>query len=77
MEDAGFRVEYMVDKKKVCCQTLEDNTDRFHVNAKVFNADVREFLQRCRDRVPGYPSAADVDHVHASPPCQGFSKANR
>jgi hypothetical protein len=77
MEDAGFRVEYMVDKKKVCCQTLEDNTDRFHVNGKVFNKDVREFLQCCKDRVPGYPSAADVDHVHASPPCQGFSKANR
>jgi DNA (cytosine-5)-methyltransferase 1 len=47
--------------------------------ARVFNEDVDIFLKRCKnDEVPGcYPKRGDVDHVHASSPCQGYSDANR
>jgi len=43
----------------------------------IFEEDVRSFHEKCKERKPGYPSEKQVDHLQASPPCQGFSLANR
>jgi DNA (cytosine-5)-methyltransferase 1 len=48
-----------------------------HTNAMIYVEDVRDFLDNCKDRKPGYPTKGEVDHLSGSPPCQGFSKKNR
>jgi DNA (cytosine-5)-methyltransferase 1 len=52
---------------------LKDDT------ARIFNEDIDIFLKRSMSgELPGYyPGKGDVDHIHSSSPCQGFSDANR
>lgn len=38
---------------------------------------VRVFLDKVEQGCDGYPRKGDIRHIHASTPCQGFSKANR
>jgi DNA (cytosine-5)-methyltransferase 1 len=39
---------------------------------------VRDFIKRSvKGTSAAYPKKGEVDHIHASPPCQGISRANR
>eukprot|EP00957_Ditylum_brightwellii_P093040 7084338-Ditylum_brightwellii.AAC.1 len=48
-----------------------------HQGVKVYPEPVELFLKNSRQCHPAYPSPGEVDHIHASPPCKGFSRANR
>ncbi|KAI2502304.1 C-5 cytosine-specific DNA methylase [Fragilaria crotonensis] len=72
---AGFHVKYAVDHDHWAAATLRCNHNREEM--MVFEEDVGQFLNKVQDKDPAYPTPDDVDHVHASPPCQGFSQANR
>jgi DNA-cytosine methyltransferase len=77
---AGFHVKYMVEKDNSAVATLRCNhllDALLGEEAIIFDEDVDTFLQKVVDKDPAYPQMGDVDHVHASPPCQGFSAANR
>jgi len=43
----------------------------------VFVEDVKTFLKGSIRGDHCYPKPGDVDHIHGSPPCKGFSRANR
>ena len=73
-KQAGFDVKYMVEENPAAAATLRCNS-----RGTVFEEDVNLFLKKCeatQGRVRCYPRKGDVDHLHASPPCQGFSTAN-
>lgn len=79
-KDAGFYCRYNVEKDFSAVATLRCNHQLdgiFGEEAIVFDEDVETFLQKVHDKDPAYPRMGDVDQVHASPPCQGFSAANR
>ena len=70
LEEAGFDVQWLVEKGPLAASTLRCN----HRNAKpVFCEDVNDFLEHAKAGAPGYPARFSVEHLHASPPCQGFS----
>jgi C-5 cytosine-specific DNA methylase len=65
--DVPFAVEIV---PKAAC-TLKVN----HRSLKqVYVEDVNLFLDKFEAHAPGYPVVSQIDHVHASSPCQGFSK---
>lgn len=73
-KQAGFHPKAcLVENDTFAEATLRAN---FH-EAEVFCDDVCFFLECCIERRPGYPNLNDFDHVHASSPCQGFSRKNR
>jgi DNA (cytosine-5)-methyltransferase 1 len=79
-KEAGFYCRYNVEKDYSAVATLQCNHQLdgiFGEEAIIFDEDVETFLQKVHDKDPAYPQMGDVDHVHASPPCQGFSFANR
>jgi DNA (cytosine-5)-methyltransferase 1 len=71
--DAGFDVKYAVEIDSFAAATLQVN----HPGMIVFEEDVTVFLEKAEGGDPCYPKPGDIDHIHASPPCQGFSLANR
>ena len=72
---AGFHVKYSVENDNFAAATLRCNHNKDDM--MVFEEDVSQFLSKVEAKDPAYPRQGDVDHVHASPPCQGFSQANR
>jgi DNA (cytosine-5)-methyltransferase 1 len=76
---AGFDVLWQVEKDTMAAASLNHS----HPDAKaetrrpVYVEDVNFFLDCAEKGDSGYPTKDDVDHIHASPPCQGFSTANR
>jgi DNA (cytosine-5)-methyltransferase 1 len=67
---AGFKTSMAVEKNSFAVQTLSE-----HVN-RIFPGDVESFLSASRHE--SYRSQIGrVHHIHASPPCQGFSAASR
>jgi DNA (cytosine-5)-methyltransferase 1 len=77
LKAAGFHCKYHVEKDPSAVATLRCNHRVDDEEAIIFEEDVNLFLQKVQDKKPAYPQMGDVDHVHASPPCQGFSSANR
>jgi DNA (cytosine-5)-methyltransferase 1 len=71
--DAGFDIKYAVENDGFAAATLRVN----HPDMIVFEEDVTLFLEKAEEGDPCYPKRGDVDHIHASPPCQGYSQANR
>lgn len=72
--EAGFDpVAYLVEHNDAAASTLERNFKAAHV----YDECVRTFLDYSEQEQPGYPRMGDVDHLHGSFPCQGFSQANR
>lgn len=67
---AGFQVPVAVEWDKTAADTLRWN----HRNTIVFQQSIQSFLAGIRNGTPNYPNAG-FDHIHASPPCQGFSEA--
>jgi DNA (cytosine-5)-methyltransferase 1 len=75
----GFEMEEFdvlghVENDRAACDTLEKNFP----NSVVFKECIKRFLNHCKTlRLPAYyPKPGDFDHIHGSPPCQGYSDAN-
>lgn len=81
LKNAGFHVKYAVENNPLTAATLQANLLNSNSGStngtQVFVEDVKTFLKRCREEHPCYPSIGDVNHIHASTPCKGFSRANR
>ena len=77
-KEAGFDVKYLVENNPSAAGTLRLNHPK-QPKSFIFEEDVRVFLKKVRDPeyIGMYPKGKDIDHVHASSPCQGFSDANR
>lgn len=68
-----FDLKYAVEKDHVAAATHMINFP----DADLFEEDVNDFLEKSEKKFPTHPGRGDVDHVHASTPCPGFSLANR
>lgn len=62
---AGFEAKFAVELDGAATDTLRSN----HKDMIVFRQDVINFLDETKPK--------RVDHIHASPPCQGFSQAKQ
>ncbi len=76
LEKAGFDVKWVVDSDEVAAATLAANK-RSTTNTAIYTEKLSSFLKKCIQQDPGYPKPGEVDHLHGSPPCKGFSRANR
>jgi DNA (cytosine-5)-methyltransferase 1 len=68
----GFETVMAVEKDPMAVASLTTNH-----KVPVYSGDVREFLKSCTEPNGMIDIIGTIDHLHASPPCQGFSKANR
>jgi hypothetical protein len=75
LEKAGFDVKWVVDSDELAAATLTANKTNSDMN--VYTEKLSTFLKSCMQEDPAYPKPGEVDHIHASPPCKGFSRANR
>jgi DNA (cytosine-5)-methyltransferase 1 len=73
-QNAGFETKWAVDKNDAALSTLKAN---FKTKLETYTECVRDFIRRSQLGDPAYPKKGEVDHVHTSPPCQGYSGANR
>ncbi|KAL3943734.1 MAG: hypothetical protein SGBAC_002204 [Bacillariaceae sp.] len=71
--NAGMDIRWAVEKNVAAAGTLGGNLG----NGKVFRECVYRFLKGAKRGSKRYPKQDEVDHIHASPPCQGVSRANR
>ena len=69
-----FDVKWVVDNNNMASATLQANKTG---DVRIYTEDVKSFLTRSVKGDPCYPIQGEVDHIHASPPCKGFSRANR
>ena len=46
-------------------------------DVKVYDEDAKSFLKKSVQGNQCYPQSGEPDHIHWSPPCKGFSRANR
>jgi hypothetical protein len=74
LEKAGFDVKWVVDSDELAAATLTANKTN---SVNVYTEKLSKFLKSCLQEDPAYPKPGEVDHIHASPPCKGFSRANR
>ena len=72
-QNAGMETMWAVDQNKDALDTLALNFS----NKEVFRETVEDFIKSAKEGDPAYPEKDDVQHIHASPPCQGFSGKNR
>jgi DNA (cytosine-5)-methyltransferase 1 len=73
-KNAGFDTKWAVEKNSHAAGTLRANISK----NSVMEECVRGFIKRSVEGViDAYPKKGEVDHIHASPPCQGVSRANR
>lgn len=70
-----FDVKWVVDNDHLAAATLRAN--KKNSDANIYVEDVKSFLKKSVQGNPCYPAVGQVDHIHASPPCKGFSRANR
>ncbi len=70
--NAGFRTVKAVDNDASAIETLQAN----YKGVPVYLGDAKDFLAFLQTP-NGMSLLGRVDHVHISPPCQGFSGANR
>mmetsp|Transcript_14608 Transcript_14608/g.16716 ORF Transcript_14608/g.16716 Transcript_14608/m.16716 type:complete len:325 (+) Transcript_14608:340-1314(+) len=72
---AGVETSWAIDKDQSSSATYKASAHGR--NTKVYCEDIAYFFENVRSNRPGYPGKGEVDHIHASPPCQGFSRENR
>ena len=77
LKKAGFDIKWAVDNDHLAAATLRANAANTDHDMKLYTEDAKMFLKKSIQGHPCYPKAAEVDHIHASPPCKGFSRANR
>lgn len=73
--DKYFDLKWIVDNDHLALATLKAN--KTGSNTLIYTEDVKTFLKESLQGNNNYPSVGEVDHIHASPPCKGFSRANR
>ena len=80
----GMIPKYAVDRTPEATTTLDLNKshllhqiDGHEEKLRTYCEDDDIFFEKCANKSRGYPQPDKVDHIHASPPCQGFSSANR
>jgi DNA (cytosine-5)-methyltransferase 1 len=77
--NAGFISKWVVEKDSIFINNLGANFDS--AETVLYDCCVRDFLKGCQSNDPNeasaYPKQGEVDHIHASPPCKGYSRANR
>jgi hypothetical protein len=77
LEKGGFDVKWVVDSDEVASAALTANKRSSNMNTDVYTEKLSSFLKNCIQGDPAYPKPGEVDHIHGSPPCKGFSRANR
>mmetsp|Transcript_38829 Transcript_38829/g.93413 ORF Transcript_38829/g.93413 Transcript_38829/m.93413 type:complete len:682 (-) Transcript_38829:36-2081(-) len=70
-----FNVKWVVDNNHLAAATLRANKP--NSDAQIYTEDAKVFLKKSVQGNPCYPAPGEVDHIHASPPCKGVSRANR
>jgi len=75
LKNAGFDVKWIVENNELAAATYKANTT--NPDVEIYTASVRSFLKQCIEGNPGCPKVGDPEHIHGSPPCNGFSRANR
>ena len=73
-KNAGMQVKWAVEHDSDAQATLKANFGNSGLT--VYPSAVSDFLRAVKDRKGGYPQPGEVDHIHGSPPCQGFSYLN-
>ena len=74
-ERAGFNLKWAVEKNPIASSTFKIN----HPNTEIFDECIYVFREKLKKGIKdGDPFYVHItpDHIHASPPCQGFSSAN-
>ena len=69
-----FDVKWAVDNDHLAAATLRANKTS---DVKVYDEDAKSFLKKSVQGNQCYPQSGEPDHIHWSPPCKGFSRANR
>lgn len=72
---AGVETRWAVDQDQYSSATYKASTHGR--NTQVYCESISCFFKNVRGSRAGYPKKGEVDHIHASPPCQGFSIENR
>ena len=72
-EKAGLSIAKAVELDRSAVETYAAS----HERVSIFPGDVNEFLKKCKEDEEYRKQIGIIHHVHASPPCQGFSTANR
>jgi DNA (cytosine-5)-methyltransferase 1 len=75
LANAGFEVKFAVESDLAAADALRSN----HKDMVVFHQDVVRFLDEASLQPNANPlyHPMEIDHIHASPPCQGFSEAKK
>ena len=75
LQKAGFCMTHHVDNNTAACSTLKENFP----NTRTIQSSVEDFLIGCQQYPTSriYPKRGSLALIHGSPPCQGFSLANR
>jgi DNA (cytosine-5)-methyltransferase 1 len=69
----GYTTVKVVENNPIAIETYSTNM----LNHPIYPGDVTEFLRRCESNDDYRKLHGRIDHLHASPPCQGYSGANR
>ena len=72
-KNAGYKTSMAVDKDKSALDTLKSN----HKNIQVYEGDIKDYIKFLSMSEVSRSVLGRIDHVHVSPPCQGFSGKNR
>ncbi len=70
-----FDMRWVVNNDHLAAATLRAN--KAGSNICIYTEDVKTFLMHSVQCNPYYPLMGKVDHIHASPLCKGFPRANR
>lgn len=71
--EEGFDTACAIEMSEVAMRTFTHNNP----GVPTYCGDIRDFAKRCKDDEEFRSWVGGVDVLHLSPPCQGFSKANR
>jgi len=71
----GFKTIMAVEKDKEAARTLQENNKDVHVSSQCVRDIIKEYATL--KSLKSFTILRRIDHVHLSPPCQGFSSANR
>jgi site-specific DNA-cytosine methylase len=70
-----FDVRWVIDNDHLAAATLRAN--KAGLDVCIYMEDVKMFLMHSMQQNPCYPYVGEVNHIHASPSCKGFPRANR
>ncbi len=73
-ENAGFDVKWAVEEDQGAASTIRNNSADGEHEIIIFRECVRKWLKKVKEN-PSSPHYVEIkpDHIHFSPPCQGYS----